>query len=278
MQPESTPLPRLTVTIVVFNSPLPLLVRTLRSLVAACAPLRGRSVSEVSIQLVDNGSATRYKRELEQSLAGEKWPGVTLDSLDENRGFGAGQNRALVAGVGDIHLVLNPDVELAADALQRGLDIMSEDSSLVLLSPAARGDGGEPEFLCKRYPSVAVLALRAFLPGLGRRLFPSLMSRYDMSDVCGNGQPVEVPLASGCFMLLRGSAFAEVGGFDESFFLYFEDFDLSLRLGQLGSLRYEPSVRIVHHGGYAASKGWRHLKLFVRSGWQFFNRHGWRWI
>ena len=183
-----------------------------------------------------------------------------------------------MAGVGDYHLVLNPDVELAPDAVGRALEIMESNQDMVLLSPAASGANGQHEYLCKRYPSVAVLALRAFAPGLGRRLFPELMRGYDMSDVCGRGEPVEVPLASGCFMFIRGAGFVRAKGFDERFFLYFEDFDLSLRLAGFGRLSFEPSVKIVHHGGYAASKGWRHLKMFVRSGWQFFNRHGWRWI
>lgn len=278
MNPDSAPFPRLTVTIVVHNSQLPLLGKTLRSLAAACEQLPGGSDGAVSIQLVDNGSTEAYRRELAELLARAAWPDITLETLDCNAGFGAGQNRALAAAVGDFHLVLNPDVELAPDALLRGLELMAAEPDMVLLSPAARGASGEAEFLCKRYPSVAVLLLRAFMPHLGRRLFPGYMSRYEMSDVCGEREALEVPLASGCFMLLRGPAFSEIGGFDESFFLYFEDFDLSLRLARLGKLRYQPSVRIVHHGGYAARKGWLHLNLFARSGWQFFNRHGWRWI
>ena len=70
----------------------------------------------------------------------------------------------------------------------------------------------------------------------------------------------------------------EVGGFDEQYFLYFEDFDLSMRLRKFGRLMYVPSVRIVHHGGYAASKGWKHLRMFASSGFRFFRQHGWRWI
>ena len=79
-------------------------------------------------------------------------------------------------------------------------------------------------------------------------------------------------------MLVRGECLTAVEGFDERYFLYFEDFDLSLRLGRLGKLLFAPQVRIVHHGGYAARKGWRHLQMFMRSGLRFFNQHGWRWI
>ena len=102
--------------------------------------------------------------------------------------------------------------------------------------------------------------------------------RYEMRDVCSGEAPVDVAIASGCFMLVRTAALRAVGGFNEDFFLYFEDFDLSLRLAEKGRLVFEPRMHIVHHGGYAANKGRAHVKYFIRSGIRFFNRHGWRLI
>jgi len=87
-----------------------------------------------------------------------------------------------------------------------------------------------------------------------------------------------VEIASGCCMLVRSSALKAVGGFDQDFFLYFEDFDLSLRLQREGELLFDPAMQAVHHGGYAASKGLAHIRWFVRSGIRFFRLHGWRWI
>jgi GT2 family glycosyltransferase len=155
---------------------------------------------------------------------------------------------------------------------------LQADSDIVLVSPHATGADGAQEFLCKRQPAVLVLLLRAFLPGFGRRFFPEIMAQYEMSDVCTGDKEAEVPLASGCFMLARSAQLRQVGGFDERYFLYFEDFDLSLRLGQIGRVIYMPQVRIVHYGGYASRKGWRHLQLFARSGFRFFQQHGWHWI
>jgi hypothetical protein len=66
------------------------------------------------------------------------------------------------------------------------------------------------------------------------------------------------------------------GGFDPRYFMYFEDYDLSLRIAAQGTVAYEPAMRIVHHGGEAARKGWRHVGWFVRSAWRFFSRHGWK--
>lgn len=123
-----------------------------------------------------------------------------------------------------------------------------------------------------------MLLLRGFAPGFLRRAFQRRLSNYDMRDVCGAVHTVDVAIASGCFMLVRTSALRAVGGFDSDYFLYFEDFDLSLRLREQGRLVYDPAMRIVHHGGYAASKGRNHLGYFVRSGIRFFHQHGWRWL
>jgi GT2 family glycosyltransferase len=77
-------------------------------------------------------------------------------------------------------------------------------------------------------------------------------------------------------MVLRTALFRRIGGFDPRFFLYFEDYDLSLRVGREAAVAYVPSVRIVHHGGEAARKGRRHVAWFVRSAWRFFATHGWK--
>ena len=79
-------------------------------------------------------------------------------------------------------------------------------------------------------------------------------------------------------MFCRRAAVAAIGGFSDRYFLYFEDFDLSLRAAARGAIAFVPAVRIVHHGGYAARKGRRHVLLFIRSVFAFYRRHGWRWL
>jgi GT2 family glycosyltransferase len=66
-----------------------------------------------------------------------------------------------------------------------------------------------------------------------------------------------------------------VEGFDPRYFLYFEDFDLSLRLSKVAPIAYVPAVRIVHHGGHAAAKGFAHIRWFATSARRFFSMHGW---
>jgi hypothetical protein len=86
----------------------------------------------------------------------------------------------------------------------------------------------------------------------------------------------DVPLASGCFMFARRDELAAVGGFSPDYFLYFEDYDLSIRLRRRSRIAYVNRVRIVHHGGEAAKKGRTHVRLFLTSALRFFRTHGWK--
>lgn len=276
MSEAETSLNRISASLVVYNSDLAQLRDTLDSLSQAAATLGTR----VAVKVVDNASSEAYRVRLEGSLGafdGGEHLGIELIESPANLGYGGGHNLAL-PDVGDYHLVLNPDVQLAPDALAAGLTRLEAEPGVALLSPLATGSDGRREYLCKRHPSVLVLLSRAFAPALGWRIWPQRMADYQMSDCCNERDEVEVSLVSGCFMLIRGSALLRVGGFDERYFLYFEDFDLSRRLAAHGRLLYYPGMRIVHHGGYAARKGWRHLGLFVRNGVRFFNQYGWRWF
>lgn len=276
--------PSLSVSVVLHHSPLPRLRQTLASLHVALQEARAEGVlGAVRVWVIDNSVATDY-REAARSLLAEVFAAgngevrTRFVALDCNVGFGAGHNRALLDDDSDYHLVLNPDVVLGHNALVAGVRVLSRDAGVVAVSPRSSAPGGGREYLCKRYPSVLVLALRGFAPSWLRRRFAARIAAYEMRDVCRGDRPVDVPLISGCFMLLRGRAVRRARGFDTRYFMYFEDFDLSLRLRLHGRLLYVPAVHIVHYGGYTAAKGWRHVRWFLQSGRRFFAHHGWRWI
>jgi GT2 family glycosyltransferase len=273
---------RLSVSIVLHNSDLDLLHRTLHSLYDSARVARAAGfLDRVTVDLVDNASDPSYRARLEPELANWSYDdslSVSYSPQPYNRGFGHGHNTVIARLASQFHLVLNPDVELQPDTLRAGLAALLQGEDIVLACPKVLGRNGEQEFLCKRFPSVLVLLLRGFAPRPVRRLFQRRLASYEMRDVCAGDRPVDVSIASGCFMLVRTAALQVVSGFDDGFFLYFEDFDLSLRLGRQGRLVFDPAMTIVHHGGYAASKGRRHLKYFVQSGLRFFNHHGWRWV
>ena len=279
MTPSRTP--ELSVSIVLHHSDLDRLRTCVESLAeSARVAVTAGDLACVRISLVDNSCEERYRVAVE-SMLGElpAIPQVTFEMLvlPDNLGFGHAHNRVMTSVSSDLHLVLNPDTELDPNALSEGVAAFA-DEAIVLVSPRVSGADGGQEFLCKRYPSVLVLLLRGFAPAFVRRWFDRRLGRYEMRDVCSKAEIADVTIASGCFMLLRVSAVREVGGFDDSYFLYFEDFDLSMRLQASGRLVYAPRMQIRHYGGYAARKGFRHLRYFAASAARFFNRHGWQWI
>lgn len=270
----------LSVSVVTFDPALDVLADTLRTLAAAIAYAGQRgTLANATVTIVDNGPGDAYVSRLKDLVRREVPDGAHPQVLSGhgNLGYGLGHNLVLLKSEAHYHLVLNPDVALAPDSIDVALRYMEKNRAAIILAPQVSAPSGELLHLCKRYPSVLDLLLRGFAPPLVKRWFRSRLERYEMRDLPGDRPAQGIPIISGSFMFCRRASVAELGGFSDAFFLYFEDFDLSLRAGARGELHRVPSVRIMHHGGHAARKGWRHIMLFVRSAVTFFNRHGWKW-
>ena len=271
----------LSVSVVTYDPDLLVLAETLGTLAASLGHARqAGSLDQAEVTVVDNGPGDRMAAVLAEMLRHDFEPplGARLRTGHGNIGYGRGNNLALLASGADFHLVLNPDVALAADAIHEALRYMAAHPGTAILAPEARDAQGRPLFLCKRYPSVLDLLLRGFVPAALRGWFRARLDRYEMRDLPRTAAASGVPLLSGSFMFCRRAPVAALGGFAQAFFLYFEDFDLSLRAAERGTLAFVPAVRIVHRGGHTARKGPRHVLRFARSAVTFFNRHGWRWL
>lgn len=260
---------RLTTCIVVYKSDRQKLAQTLSSLSHAIA---NSPELDVSVTIVDNSPVPDLSLWLRENFASLR---IRLLEGHGNIGFGRANNLAL-PDIGDFHLVLNPDVVMATDALGNAVEFMQAHENCSLLAPLARSHDGKRQYLCKRFPSLLDLALRGFAPGFIRDLLHSRLDRYEMRDVQQHRVYWNPPIVGGCFMFLRGEAFRKLGGFDERYFLYFEDFDLTLRVRSEGEIAYVPAVTIVHGGGNASRKGLWHIHQFSKSAISFFRRWGFR--
>ena len=209
------------------------------------------------------------------------WP-LALAAMPDNRGYGAGNNAVLQDAQRrartDAVLVMNPDAVLEPGAISAMLWRMANDPACGLVAPRVLcKDGAHDRCGCKRYPSVMVLLARLFpvLQRLGR--VRALNARYEYRDMRPDWPQRDVELCSGCCLLASMALWRELKGFDARYFLYFEDFDLSLRARYRGRVNlYEPAARVRHAGGSVACKDWRHRWWFIRSAWRFFTAHGWR--
>ena len=263
----------------VFRPDLALLDATLRSVrVALDVARRHGEASGATLTLINNGPSAgdTLRALLTAALTAELAVDVAIADGHGNVGYGRGHNLAIASSRSEYHLVLNPDVVLEPDALLEALRFLRRHPDVALLAPEVRGRDGQLQYLCRRYPSLFVLLLRGFAPPSVKRRFAARLDRYELRDRLGEPVVRKVPLASGCFMLARREPLAAIGGFSPDYFLYFEDYDLSMRLRRVGEIAYVRKVRITHFGGDTARKGGGHVGMFVKSGLRFFRTHGWK--
>ena len=271
----------LSVSIVTYKLDHLLLRKTLDSLIDAIRTADKHGLLEqndtAEIVIIDNGGNSVSIDDTVASIEAMHKINFKVTSNERNVGYGRAHNQAIMSSNADIPLILNPDVELDNDALQEGVAHLAENNQSALLGPSGRDKNNNPAKLAKRYPTLLDLFLRGFAPGFITNRFAERLAYYECKDL-DHFRPAQVPIVSGCMMLARTDLLQQIGGFDPSFFLYFEDFDLSLRASTLGHVIYLPSMKIIHHGGQAARKGPLHIAFFVSSAIRFFNKHGWRFF
>lgn len=270
----------LSVSVVVYHTDAEVVFATVDSLLASVLFARSQQVlSQVVLHLVHNGDSSAGFAALAdrvQQLCCQHEVIFELFEGHGNVGYGRGHNLSIRRVASDFHLVLNPDVVLTRESLVQGIQYLQSAPAVAALSPAVCDAAGHKQHACKRFPTVLDFVLRGFAPQGIRKLFDRRLARYEMRDLSEQQASTDIPIISGCFMLFRTPALQAVNGFDEGYFLYFEDFDLSLRVQAQGQLAYLPDMQITHLGGYSARKGLRHIAMFARSGCRFYNTHGWR--
>jgi len=131
---------------------------------------------------------------------------------------------------------------------------------------------GSLQYLCKLLPRPYELLIRRF--SLWRRRIEKVNSKFELRFT-GYDDIMEVPYLSGCFMFMRTDALREVGLFDERFFMYFEDTDLSRRIHKHYRTVYYPHVTIYHDYEKGSYKDKRLLWAHTRSAIRYFNKWGW---
>jgi N-acetylglucosaminyl-diphospho-decaprenol L-rhamnosyltransferase len=179
-------------------------------------------------------------------------PGVEVVALDVNLGFGAGVNRGAALLDDDYLLIVNPDVVVDPGSTKVLVDAIESSPDVGLVAPRIETPDGRRYESVRRFPTFTDALGHAFLHFLwpGNRF----SRRYKMLD-WDHASGGDVDWVAGTYLLVRRSAWLEVGGFDEQFFMYMEDVDLSRRLGEAGwRRRYEPDARIIHEIGQSTDQ------------------------
>lgn len=223
----------------------------------------------VDLFVVDNSPEDDMAERIRQ-----QYPDVRILPQSRNLGFGRGNNAVLPLLNSRYHLLVNPDVSFAPDLLPRMVAYMDDHPEAAILTPRVFNPDGTEQFLPKRQPTVRYL-LGGRLEKLGSR-FKALRREYTMANETV-AQPIEVGFATGCFLLIRTEIFQQLGGFDERFFLYQEDSDLSRRVMQKGKIIYHPDMHVTHAWARENTRTLRGNLRQVASIIKFFGKWGWKW-
>ena len=191
-----------------------------------------------------------------------------------NIGYGGAHNIAIREAMelgSDYHAVVNPDIFFGEGVLEALEQYMDTHVQVGWVMPRVEYPDGELQYLCKLLPSPADLILRRFFPA---SMCADARDRFEMR-ASGYDREMNVPFLSGCFMFLRVDALRKIGLFDERFFMYGEDIDLSRRMHKIYKTMYYPEVSVVHAHERASFKNRKMLRVHIVNIVRYFNKWGW---
>lgn len=182
---------------------------------------------------------------------------VIVISNGKPKGFGANHNQAFGKSTGTFFCVLNPDVRLNEDVFVELLACL-KDREVGVAAPVVLGESGDMEDSARRFPSPLKILCKLF-------------GRCRGSDYAVTYKNIYPDWVAGMFMIFRRDTFEEMGGFDERYFLYYEDVDICARLGLRGySTVLCAGPRIFHYAQRSSHRNLKYLKWHLASMLQFF--------
>ena len=234
-----------------------------------CSVIKAIKNIEGEIIVIDNNS-TDGSRDFFLNKFGE----VNFIWNHENEGFAKANNKALKEALGDYILFLNPDTIVPEDCFQKCISfIKSKNDSIALGSKMIDGSGKFLKESKRAFPSPMTSLYK--LSGLSR-LFPKskIFSKYHLGYLDKNATH-EVDVLAGAFMMMPKKITDSVGSFDESFFMYGEDIDLSYRIQKAGFRNYYFAENtIIHFKGESTKKGSiNYVRMFYKAMSVFVQKH-----
>jgi GT2 family glycosyltransferase len=220
--------------------------------------------SKLVLYLVDNASTDNTL-----AIVRDSFPWVKVIACEKNVGFGAGNNTVLSLIESRYHVCINPDIEFTQDSISALVAYLDANPDVAIATPRILNPDGSEQKLPKLRPRLNYLLARRFEKHSKRAR--QLCRAYTRADEPFS-QATDIEVATGCFFVIRTATFKALRGFDQRFFLYFEDADLSLRAGSLGRVVFFPHTEVVHYYERAATKSLRAFAIQIASMLKFFKK------
>lgn len=220
---------------------------------------------ELELIVVDNNSSDGSVEAIR-----DEFPAVKLVAQSENRGFAGGVNPGVEEATQPFVLLLNSDAQTSGSSIREAALYMARCPEVGILGPQILSTERKPQSSAWRDPSLAWLALSAL--GLSK-LKVLNFERYHEKPFT---QAAQVDCVSGCAIMIRRDLLDELGGFDEDYFMYFEETDFCVRARRLGKqVHHAPVGEFLHEeGGTSKRVRFRTFLEFRRSQILFHRKHG----
>lgn len=222
-----------------------------------------------TLYIVDNSATNK----LEDYF--KKFEFVRYIHNPSNPGFGAAHNiaikKAMVARA-KYHFVVNPDVSFPTSVIEKMVAYLDSNDRVGMMMPQVLNEDNSIQHLPKLLPTPWSIPKRILNKRYG--WFAQFANDYELRDVPSD-KIYSAPIISGCFTLFRLEALKKIGIYDDKFFMYFEDWDLSRRMHVYYDTIYFPEVSIYHGYESGANKSGKLFRIFLKSAVCYFNKWGW---
>jgi GT2 family glycosyltransferase len=195
-----------------------------------------------------------------------------------NPGFGASHNIAISESIllnASYHLILNPDIFFVSETIEIIYNFMNENMGIGHLMPRILFPDNRLQYLCKTNPTIFDLFVRGFMPDFFKSFFRKRLDKYEFKNYDYNELIYDVPYLSGCFMFFRVSTLKNVGFFDDNYFMYLEDADITRRFLKTSHTVYFPHATVYHYYEGLTHKKIKFKWITIQSAFTYFNKWGW---
>lgn len=229
----------------------------------------------IEILIFDNHSNPEYKQRLEEY---QSYPYINIHFDQENNGFGYGHNKNLLTSQREYGVIFNPDILVDEKTIISLVKTLKEHPECAMLAPKILNDDQTTQYLIRENLTIFDYVLR-FIPfKFVKRVFQKRLRKFECRDL-SDTQESYVRMISGSFMVVDIKKFQQVAGFDERYFMYFEDNDLCLTFEEHDEkLLYTPLESVVHLYGKGAHRNFKLFRVFLSSMYKFFHKWGWQFF
>ena len=214
--------------------------------------------------LVDNAS-----KDFTVDIVKESYPKVKIIRLKKNKGFSYANNQVIDKIDSEYHVIINPDITFDTNVFKALSDYLAQNDEVAIVTPKIISADKSVQYLGKLSPRFVYLLAGRLKNRF--RFFERYYEDYVMKDKTDKSvEPFEVEVCTGCFMVIRTEIFKRLRGFDERFFMYFEDVDLSRRARSFGKIIFYPNAQVTHIWARASAKKVRFLLIHILSMIKYF--------